>query len=155
MTLAKYCCIYTLPFCFILSLQKLFKLLEMGLGPSKVTEQLFVGSLRDGTDAKKLEKAEITHIVTILSSLQYKTEEQKSTDQFTIPVRSSKFKRMRISIPDKSSSDLTPYFAETSQFIHSAIYNENGIVLIHCAEGVSRSERVWNGFFVSFKIILW
>ena len=113
-------------------------ILEMGLGPSKVTEQLYVGSLRDGTDAKKLEKAEITHIVTILSSLQYKTEEQKSTDQFTIPVRSSKFKRMRISIPDKSSSDLTPYFAETSQFIHSAIYKENGIVLVHCAEGVSR-----------------
>ena len=90
----------------------------MGLGPSKITENLYVGSLRDGTDSKKLEKHEITHIVTILSNLQYKTEENKAVDQFTIPVRSSKFKRFKISIPDKSSSDLTPYFWQVSQFIH-------------------------------------
>ena len=62
-----------------------FQIFQMGLGPSKVTDNLYVGSLRDGTDAKKLEKHQITHIVTILSSLQYKTEENKEVDQFTVP----------------------------------------------------------------------
>ena len=37
----------------------------MGLGPSKVAEGLYVGSVRDGTDRKKLSEANITHIISV------------------------------------------------------------------------------------------
>ena len=45
---------------------------------------------------------------------------------------------MKINIKDKESTDLTPYFGQTTNFIADAIEN-NRNVLVHCVAGASRS----------------
>jgi len=125
----------------------------MGLGPSKIYENFYVGSLRDGTDPKKLEENGITHIVSILSSMQYKKSDK--SEKYKTSTLDEKYKRLRISIEDKTSSDLTPYFKSVAIFIHKALFEENGVVLIHCAQGKSRSVTLCCAYICSLTLVDW
>ncbi|XP_064831617.1 dual specificity protein phosphatase 19-like [Oncorhynchus masou masou] len=53
-----------------------------------------------------------------------------------------------LSILDVSDTDITSYFQECSKFIDQA-YKENGVVLVHCNSGVSRSASVVIGYLMS------
>ena len=103
----------------------------MGLGPSKIVDGLYVGSIRDGTDRKKLTDAKITHIVSLLSDKQKGgltgTKKQQKKDKFTEPVDSADYVRLQFILEDKSNSKLSVHFREASEFIHKArfINNEN------------------------------
>ncbi|XP_062858787.1 dual specificity phosphatase 29-like isoform X1 [Trichomycterus rosablanca] len=44
-----------------------------------------------------------------------------------------------VEAPDSRDFDLAAFFCSTSQFIHTALSQQSGKVLVHCARGVSRS----------------
>ena len=62
----------------------------MGVGPSKIVDRLYLGSIRDGTDKKKLTGSNITHILSLLSEKQLETGEGKQEEQL-ISISLSRF----------------------------------------------------------------
>ena len=141
--------------------------IKMGVGPSKIVDRLYLGSIRDGTDKKKLTGSNITHILSLLSKKQLETGEgkqeeqlnisislysvsiykkwepifilhknriksipcQKKKDKFTEQVGSSNFHRLLITLDDKSQSDISAHFRQTSAFIHKSLFRDKGVVL--------------------------
>lgn len=56
----------------------------MGVGPSKIIERLYVGSIRDATDKKKLKNTEITHILSLLSEKQISDQKKSEAVRFNL-----------------------------------------------------------------------
>ena len=118
----------------------------MGVGPSKIIERLYVGSIRDATDKKKLNDNKITHILSLLSQKQISDQKRSESarlklfsdltqnnlfvsshnKKFTESVDSEKYKRYRVILEDKPESELSKHFRSTSGFIHESLYAQNG-----------------------------
>ena len=122
----------------------------MGVGPSKIIERLYVGSIRDATDKKKLNDNKITHILSLLSQKQISDQKKSESARFKIliylysflsqnnlfvsshnkkfteSVDSEKYKRHRVILEDKPESELSKHFRTTSGYIHESLYRENG-----------------------------
>jgi len=62
----------------------LYMYIKMGVGPSNIVDRLYLGSIRDGTDKKKLTGSNITHILSLLSKKQLEMGEGKQEEQLNI-----------------------------------------------------------------------
>lgn len=103
----------------------------MGVGPSRLSEniQLYLGSIRDATDKKKLSGAEITHLVSILSEKQSSSLDKSKNDKFTEPLSTTRCKRFLITEEDQKQTNISKYFSMTSEFIHEGLWIDNGNLL--------------------------
>jgi protein-tyrosine phosphatase len=99
----------------------------MGNQIDKVLPGLYVGGFLGTDRKKKLQENKITHILAI-----HDNAEPEFTDLFT-------YKCIRVS--DMSSSDLSVYFSECVDYIHSCRI-KGGSVFVHCAAGISRSVTI-------------
>ena len=61
-----------------------------------------------------------------------------------------KFVYKRISIPDKTSTNIEQYFEECFEFIQNAV-SKKGVVLVHCYYGASRSASVVIGYLIKHE----
>src|SRR5271163_3116275 len=93
-------------------------------GPSLVGENLWVGDILNAKNLNLLNRLKITHIINA-------TAEEK----IYYPDR---FIYLRIPLYDRASERVTPFFHQAIDFISSA-HAAGGVVMLHCAEGVSRS----------------
>jgi protein-tyrosine phosphatase len=48
----------------------------------------------------------------------------------------------KVSVPDSSESDMTPFLSEVTEFIHVQICEKNANILVHCQGGINRSPIV-------------
>lgn len=92
---------------------------------SQILERLYLGGYSDAKDLKKLEKLGITHIAAIAAEAG--------------PYFQGCFSYLHIKAYDSSSFKLFPWFEEVANFIYNALEKENGVVLVHCQMGISRS----------------
>jgi len=92
---------------------------------SQILENLYLGSYRDARDKTFLTSQQITHIVTVGAEL--KTLYPTKFDYLYIPAK------------DHFQFRLDDYFDEIADFIHKALFTDQGNVLVHCQKGVSRS----------------
>jgi protein-tyrosine phosphatase len=53
--------------------------------------------------------------------------------------RNSGLQTLKVSIPDSSESDITPFLNEATQFIHEILSHSNKVILVHCKGGINRS----------------
>lgn len=90
---------------------------------NQILDHHYVGSYFCANDYDLLKKLGITHIVNV-SQLGN--------------VFPNEFIYLKINIEDDSEENINRHFTKTSRFIHNAIL-KNGIVLIHCVAGKSRS----------------
>eukprot|EP01084_Bolivina_argentea_P181976 314245_1 len=103
--------------------------------PSQIiNDKLYIGDIGCATNKKILKNIGITHIVNT-------TENISNTFQGDSDLN---IKYLQIFVDDHVNEDISIYFEEVLQFIHSAINsndfsNINNRVMVHCRQGVSRS----------------
>eukprot|EP00347_Sterkiella_histriomuscorum_P001122 403373242 len=89
--------------------------------------QLFMSDITTAENLDVLHRLSITHIVSCTKI------EPRHPDKFTYK---------QLPVDDTSEEDIKKYFKMAVKFIESAIENEGGVVLVHCAAGISRSGAV-------------
>ena len=90
---------------------------------------LYIGGLRALDVPDRLQKASITHILSVLEF------DYCDWEEF------GKYKRLLVQVEDHPRENLLQRFEQTYAFIDEALRG-NGIVIVHCAMGVSRSATV-------------
>lgn len=95
--------------------------------PCQIKKGLYLGSLGAARNKAALESENVTHILTVASSL--------------TPAYPSDFVYKIISVLDSEDVDLSKYFDECFDFIEEAIGTGGG-VLVHCFAGRSRSVTI-------------
>mmetsp|Transcript_152 Transcript_152/g.203 ORF Transcript_152/g.203 Transcript_152/m.203 type:complete len:195 (-) Transcript_152:74-658(-) len=90
----------------------------------EIIDGLWLGDMEAAFNAPELEKRGITHVVTVIIGAS--------------PPFPKKFEYRTIQAIDIKQEDLTPYFDDIVEFIHSAI-SSGGRVFVHCRRGKSRS----------------
>ena len=96
----------------------------MSLSMSKITDKLFIGNINDAFAKDKLHQNGITHIINTTVDIPNYFEDD--------------FEYLRISVNDSFTENISDHFLSVICFIKK-VFNDNGIVLIHCHEGISRS----------------
>jgi len=117
--------------------------------------KLYLGSIRDATDKKKLSGAEITHLVSILSKKQSSFLDKSKNDKFTEPLSSCRCKRLLITEEDNKASNISKHFSKTSEFIHEGIWIDKGNLLVHCMMGKSRSATISTAYLCTVTGLSW
>ncbi|KAF5736826.1 Dual specificity protein phosphatase 1 isoform 2 [Tripterygium wilfordii] len=95
--------------------------------PCKIEEGLFLGSLGAANNKSELKRLNVTHILTVASSLP--------------PAHPDDFVYKVIPVMDRPDTDLRQYFDECFSFIDEA-KEKGGGVLVHCFVGRSRSATI-------------
>ncbi|KAK5981258.1 hypothetical protein GCK32_004716 [Trichostrongylus colubriformis] len=102
---------------------------------NEIIPYLYLGSLRDATDADQLKKNHIKYVVSVHDL----TASHPMHDQLEV---------LRIQLSDCSSSDISSHFSVTNKFIHAARL-QHAAVLVHCLAGVSRSATVVAAYLIT------
>ncbi|EFC45293.1 predicted protein [Naegleria gruberi] len=100
--------------------------------PSCIMNSLYLGDCFQATNKKSIDHLKITHIVNYECVKNMENVKLKDNRQV---------KYLRIPIEDVHTEDIYQYFQEAHNFIEEAMF-ECGIVLVHCAAGVSRSSTI-------------
>ncbi|CAN9499867.1 unnamed protein product [Ophioblennius macclurei] len=97
----------------------------------EVWPSLYIGNVAVAQNRKRLHKLGITHVLNAAHSKQGSIGDQSfygdACVYFGIPAE------------DSDKFDLSQYFKLAADFIHKALKNKDGKVLVHCIMGMSRS----------------
>ncbi|CAG8616184.1 12678_t:CDS:10 [Dentiscutata erythropus] len=104
---------------------------------SNILPKLYLGSLVAATDENWLKEHKITHILTVADSV--------------LPSFPESFTYKVISIRDHPSQNISKHFEEVIEFIQSVLDQEDGNILVHCHQGVSRSASVVIAYIMRSK----
>ncbi|KAF9076855.1 protein-tyrosine phosphatase-like protein [Rhodocollybia butyracea] len=91
--------------------------------------RLYLGNIVAARSTRTLVERRITHILSVCR------------DPIPAEVPTSRLVHMRIPVEDIDYADILIYLPSAVQFIEDALRN-GGVVLVHCAEGLSRSATV-------------
>ncbi|KAI0082429.1 phosphatases II [Panus rudis PR-1116 ss-1] len=91
--------------------------------------RLFLGTIEAAKSPRTLSERRITHIVSV------------GTEPIPADNPASGIRQLRIPIEDVDYADLLIHLPAACRFIHEAI-SGNGVVLVHCVQGLSRSAAV-------------
>lgn len=98
---------------------------------NEVWPNLYIGNVAVAQNRKKLHNIGITHVLNAAHSKQGSIGDQSfygtTCVYFGIPAE------------DSDNFDLSQYFKSAADFIHKALKNQDGKVLVHCIMGMSRS----------------
>eukprot|EP01099_Mayorella_cantabrigiensis_P004326 TRINITY_DN3252_c0_g1_i1.p1 TRINITY_DN3252_c0_g1~~TRINITY_DN3252_c0_g1_i1.p1 ORF type:complete len:420 (-),score=67.37 TRINITY_DN3252_c0_g1_i1:74-1333(-) len=101
--------------------------------PEEIIPSLYLGTTICSFNKHALMQLGVTHVLSIIPRW--------------VPVFPSKFKYKIFEVEDKEQANIKQYFREAIDFIKNAIYS-NGVVLIHCSSGLSRSATVLAAYLI-------
>ncbi|VDP76290.1 unnamed protein product [Echinostoma caproni] len=107
----------------------------MSASISKILPYLYLGNARDAQNLDLLRRVGITHIINVTETVPM---------PFKRPVP---FTYLHLPASDTINQDLRPAFDRAVQFIDEA-RKRNGIVLVHCQAGVSRSVAIVMAYLI-------
>eukprot|EP01098_Paradermamoeba_levis_P016022 TRINITY_DN8426_c0_g1_i1.p1 TRINITY_DN8426_c0_g1~~TRINITY_DN8426_c0_g1_i1.p1 ORF type:complete len:169 (+),score=42.74 TRINITY_DN8426_c0_g1_i1:61-507(+) len=109
----------------------------LGNAVNLLNDQLLIGGF-DAAEPEVLRRYGVTHIVDI------------SGCELQDPPHP--IKRLLIDLDDKETENIKKHFNETHDYIHGAVTN-GGVVLIHCAAGISRSSTILCAYLMKSRRI--
>ena len=99
-------------------------------GPDLIIDSLYIGDAKMASNITLLQRYRITHVVNCADELKgYETKYNKIFNYLMLP------------LVDSHDTDLNDYIPQVIKFIDNALEN-NGVVLIHCSKGISRSASI-------------
>jgi atypical dual specificity phosphatase len=106
--------------------------LDYPLQANEIIPRLYVADMYTATDTPTLERLQITHVVSVITVLDWDTQ--------TYP---SNIKHLNLPILDEIWSNMGRYFDHTVEWIKNAMdEDESANVVVHCKCGISRSPSV-------------
>ena len=102
---------------------------------SKIENNLYLGSIEDAYDVKKLSVVGITHILNMATEIPNFYE--------------TRFIYKKINGKDSPTFQLNNYFDEVADFIHEGM--KTGKVFVHCFCGISRSTTAIIAYMIKYK----
>ncbi|XP_078480817.1 uncharacterized protein LOC144742222 [Lampetra planeri] len=106
----------------------------------EVWPDLYVGDVATARDKALLVEVGITHVVNAAHGPRHVDTGAHFYEDAGVVYRG-------VEAPDRKDFDLSPFFADTADFLHSAL-NQRGKVLVHCARGISRSAALVLAFLM-------
>jgi dual specificity phosphatase 12 len=103
-------------------------------------ENVYIASLFALSNKTALEKANITHVVSVL----------RRPQADIIEISSTPFQRLIIEVDDSKDENLLEHFSSAVKFIQSGL-NSGGGVLVHCVMGKSRSAAVCIAYLLNHQ----
>lgn len=103
--------------------------------PSQICDRLYLGSAADARDFDKLQRCNIKYVLNMTGSSSYPIE-------FYATSGYSHIQLLALDAHDLDNHDISVHFPAALNFIHNALKNNDGAVLVHCAAGVSRSATI-------------
>ncbi|XP_035525325.1 inactive dual specificity phosphatase 27-like [Morone saxatilis] len=128
----------TPPTCDLLSL--LLKNRRPTGAVNEVWPNLYIGDAATAQHKSLLVNLGITHVVNAADGPQH-------IDTGPLFYKDTNIQYHGVEAPDCKDFDLSPFFAETADFIHGAL-SRKGKVLVHCARGISRSATLALAFLL-------
>ena len=101
-----------------------------------VYDNIYISSGQAAYNLSELKKKNITHVVNAAPQVQACPFETQC-------------EYYKLNILDSINETLINYFEDVNKFIHNAIQN-NGNVLIHCHEGISRAPTICAGYLIEY-----
>lgn len=100
---------------------------------SLVTERLYIGDVEDARDEAGLLAAGVTHVINLCPEL--------------IVPQFQRICYLPVSLQDRTHENLQPALQRAIPFITAAL-RDGGVVLVHCAAGISRSAAVVTAYLM-------
>lgn len=113
----------------------MLRILPFKIAITKLNDNLYLGSIEDASNYKKLKSLGITHILNVAVEI----------PNFFEP----HFIYKKINGQDVPKFQLSKYFDEIADFIHEG--TTNGKVFVHCFCGISRSTTSILAYFIKYK----
>lgn len=104
--------------------------------PSEIIPHLFISDLSTAESKTALATMGITHVVSAMRGFVAVPAE--------LPIH-----RIQVPLDDFPFAELVAHLPATTSFIRDALGNPNARVLVHCAEGISRSVSVVAAFLIA------
>ncbi|KAF7317893.1 hypothetical protein MKEN_00877200 [Mycena kentingensis (nom. inval.)] len=105
---------------------------------SLIVPQLYLSDYWTAHDEKDILRLKVTHVVSVI--------DREPTLPDCIPAE----RRLRISITDRASANISEHLSQATEFISAAINeSDKNCVLVHCFQGVSRSATVVCAYLVA------
>jgi hypothetical protein len=105
--------------------------------PTEIIPRLFISDLASAEDPRMLRRYRITHVVTAMRGF-------AAVPDYIV--------QHHVPLDDHPFAEIASYLPHTSDWIHRALSSSpNACVLVHCAEGISRSVSVVCAYLMYLK----
>ncbi|KAF5364646.1 hypothetical protein D9758_005571 [Tetrapyrgos nigripes] len=105
--------------------------------PSEIIQRLYISDLSFAENPSSLNAYRITHIISVLP------------DVVAVHPDTHHIHRLQVRVEDLPFAELAARLPQTTAFIRNALQNPHANVLVHCAEGISRSSSVVAAFLIA------
>ena len=111
---------------------------------ARIDDGLYLGSLPQAQNLDLLIRHGITHVLTCMRGMNSWLDGSEIEER----LHKRKIKHQFVEVDDLETEDFLQHFDMCADFIHDALHDENGAVLVHYQAGISRSSTAITAYLI-------